>query len=471
MTITTTTSPPTAATTVASPAVSATGIVFKNLATLLLLAFIFPFNAALVGAAVFYKALKKVLRVGPVRAQLPQPKSVLISGGKMTKALQLARLFYQAGYRVVLVESHAYWLIGHRFSCAIDRFYTLPKSGSTTYEQALLELIQREKIDVYVPVCSPVASLHDSRAMTAIAASAPFCEVVHVRPDTIEKLDNKYVFFQAAQRSGLAVPRSFLITDPEQVVQFDFTKESRPYILKSIVYDPIRRLNLTRLPAADAQATAAFARSLPISASNPWILQEFIAGQEFCTHGTFRQGELRVHCCCKSSAFQINYENIDQPDIQTWVEQFGQGLQLTGQASFDFIQADDDGKMYAIECNPRTHSAITMFYDNPEVAEAYVGVTALTHPVTPSSTSKPTYWMYHELWRLAASLLSPRQSLKNLRVIASGKDAVFDWNDPLPFLMLHHWQIPLLLVRDLRDRKGWLKIDFNIGKLVQLGGD
>ena len=386
----------------------------------------------------------------------------------MTKALQLARLFYKAGHRVVLVESHSYWLIGHRFSRAVDRFYTLPKPGAADYESALLDLIKREKIDVYVPVCSPVASLHDSQAMSLLS---PHCEVLHVHPDTILQMDDKYQFFQAASRMQLAVPRSFLITDPEEVVRFDFSRETRQFILKSIAYDPVRRLDLTRLPASSTLATAEFARSLPISAGNPWIMQEFIPGQEYCTHGTFRDGELRVHCCCESSAFQINYQNVEKPEIEAWVRQFGAGLGLTGQASFDFIEASDDGKIYAIECNPRTHSAITMFYDNPEIANAYLGSKRLQRPVTPSSAGKPTYWLYHELWRLLTHLHSPRFAVARLRIIFSGKDAVFDWHDPLPFLMLHHWQIPLLLLRDLREQKGWLKIDFNIGKLVQTGGD
>ncbi|MGK7878525.1 MAG: ATP-grasp enzyme, partial [Crocosphaera sp.] len=44
-------------------------------------------------------------------------------------------------------------------------------------------------------------------------------------------------------------------------------------------------------------------------------------------------------------------------------------------------------------------------------------------------------------------------------------------NDPLPFLMNPHWQISLLLVQNLRKLKDWVKIDFNIGKLVEIGGD
>lgn len=446
---------------------SRAAVLAKNFATLGLLTAVLPINLALVLSAVVVRA---VLRwVGrDARAPSQQAKSILISGGKMSKALHLARMFHRAGHRVVLVESHSYWLIGHRFSRAVDKFYTLPKSGAADYESALLALVQRERIDVYVPVCSPVASLHDSRAMPALS---PYCEVVHVEPSTIMQLDDKYQFAKAAERLGLAVPKTFLITEAAQVLAFDFVGQTRPFILKSIAYDSVRRLNLTQLTAQTLQAKAEFVRGLPMSPSNPWILQEFIAGQEYCTHGTFRGGELRVHGCCESSAFQINYQHIDKPAIQAWVQHFGAGLALTGQASFDFIEAHDDGQLYAIECNPRTHSAITMFEDSAALSAAYLGGPLGTSPVQPTPHSRSTYWIYHELWRLLAACTSLAALRARLGVIAAGRDAVFDWRDPWPFFMLHHWQIPLLLLRDVREQRGWLKIDFNIGKLVQLGGD
>ena len=327
----------------------------------------------------------------------------------------------------------------------------------------------REKVDVYVPVCSPVASRFDSEAMPRLQQ---LCEVVvHVAPPTIETLDNKYAFAQAAAALGLRAPKSVLITDPAQVLAYDFAAESRPFILKSIAYDSIRRLDLTRLPCATPQQTEAFVRSLPISNDNPWVMQEFIDGIEYCTHGTFRGGELRVYCCCQSSSFQVNYSHVHAPEIEAWVRRFGSALGLTGQASMDFIQAQDDGHVYAIECNPRTHSAITMFYDHNELATAYLGGTLSAAPIQPLAASRPTYWLGHELWRLLTALRSPRRAMERLRVILDGKDAVLDWRDPLPFLMLHHWHIPLLLLRELGERRGWLRIDFNIGKLVQPGGD
>ena len=194
-------------------------------------------------------------------------------------------------------------------------------------------------------------------------------------------------------------------------------------------------------------------------------MQGLVCGQEYCTHSTVRGGQVQVYCCCESSAFQINYEMVDKPEIEAWVRGFVEPLKLTGQFSFDFIQADD-GSVYAIECNPRTHSAITMFYNHPGLASAYLDDDVPV--IAPAPGSRPTYWLYHEAWRL---LTEPASGLARLRVIARGKDAIFDWDDPLPFLMVHHLQIPWLLVRNLLRLKDWIRIDFNIGKLVEPAGD
>lgn len=442
--------------------------VAKSVATFVALIALFPLSVTLVGYSALFGAARAWFEPRRLRRAPPERKTVLISGGKMTKALQLARSFHAAGHRVVLVESAKYWVTGHRFSRSVDRFHIVPPPDAPGYADALIEIVKREGVDVYVPVCSPLASLFDSEAMPRLA---PYCEVIHVGPETIADLDDKFAFARAAAALGLRAPKSIRVTKVADVLDFDFASERRPYILKSIKYDSIRRLDLTPLPRPTRAETEAFVRSLPISPSNPWVMQEFIAGTEYCTHGTLRNGELRVHCCCSSSPFQMNYRSEDKPEIERWVRRFGRALALTGQASIDFIEADDDGEIYAIECNPRTHSAITMFYDRPELAAAYLGGALSDSPLVPSASSRPTYWLYHELWRLVTSLGSPRKTFERICVIASGKDAVLDWRDPLPFVMLHHWHVPLLLLRDIHERRGWLRIDFNIGKLVQVGGD
>ncbi len=429
----------------------------RTLGVLALLALTLPFNAAVTGAALLAGALR------PRRDPLAEhPRTVLVSGGKMTKALQLCRSFHDAGHRVVLVESGKYSLTGHRFSRAVDAFHTVPAPHDEGYAEALLRVVEQEGVDVYVPVCSPAASVPDARAKALLSQH---CEVLHLDAEVLELVDDKYEFSQAARALGLLVPDTHRVTDAREVLDFDFARGNWPYILKSIAYDPVHRLDLTHLPFGPPEAMAAFVESLPISEENPWILQEFVQGTEFCTHSTVRDGRLTVYCCCESSAFQVNYAMVDKPAIREWVETFVGARRLTGQVSFDFIESPE-GSVYAIECNPRTHSAITMLYDHQDVAAAYLEDDHVA-VVVPTEASRPTYWIYHELWGL---LRGPARAAR-VRTILAGKDAIFDAADPLPFFMEHLVQIPWLLLQSLRGGRPWIRVDFNIGKLVEPAGD
>lgn len=437
--------------------------VLQNLGTLALLLLIFPFTLTVVLVALLRKTL--FLPFQPPSAPNKHGKKILLTGGKMTKALQLARSFHAAGHSVFLVETSKYWLSGHRFSNAVKRFYTVPFSTQDpeTYCQSLLEIVKKEQIDVFIPVSSPLGSYYESLAKPWLSAH---CEVIHFDAAMTQLLDNKYTFCQKAHELGLSAPQVFLITHPQQLLDFDFTADGRRYLLKSIVYDSVTRLDMTQLPFT---GMAEYIKNLPISPERPWVMQEFITGQEYCSHSTVRNGVIRLHCCSKSSPFQVNYAQEDNQAIAQWVQTWVQKLKLTGQISFDFIQTQD-GVVYPIECNPRTHSAITLFYNHPDVAKAYLEDDATATPITPLTSSKPTYWLYHELWRLTA-IRSVSDMKKWFHTVLGGKEAIFQWNDPLPFLMVHYWQITLLLLDNLIKRKGWVRIDFNIGKLVEKNGD
>ena len=437
--------------------------VAKNLGTLLLLILLLPFNLVLIALSIVGGRFSRSRSQNETASE---PKNILITGAKMTKALQLARSFHRDGHRVFLVETHKYWLSGHRFSRAVAGFYTVPvpEKDPEGYCNALIAIAQEENIDLFVPVSSPIASYYDSLAKKALE---PYCESIHLDPEVTEILDDKHAFCSKARELGLSAPKVFRITDPQQVLDFDFESDGSKYIIKSIPYDSVLRLDLTRLPFPEMES---YVRSLPISEDKPWVMQEFIRGQEYCFHATARKGKIRLHCCSESSPFQVNYEQVDNPAIYQWVATFIEKMNITGQVCFDMIQTED-GTVYPIECNPRLHSAITMFHDHPGVAKAYLeDAQPGEQPITPLPDSKPTYWTYHELWRLLGI-----RSLAELKAwldkVTKGTDAILSADDPLPFLMLHNWQIPLLLLDNLRRLKGWVKIDFNIGKLVEIGGD
>lgn len=67
--------------------------------------------------------------------------------------------------------------------------------------------------------------------------------------------------------------------------------------------------------------------------------------------------------------------------------------------------------------------------------------------------------------------MSTGQYRKWWQLVTTGKDGVFDVKDPLPFIAYNYLQIPVLLVRNVLGGNPWKKIDFCIGKLIEMYGD
>ena len=159
---------------------------------------------------------------------------------------------------------------------------------------------------------------------------------------------------------NLTAPEVHLITQKEQLYSFDFEARNKKFILKNLSYDPLQRLHRPLLPDPDQLE---YFSSLDISEDKPWVLQEFVEGVEYCTHSTVQDGKILLHCCCLSSDFQLRYKHVEHEKIFEWVKVFVSRLNLSGQISFDFFE-NADGDILPIECNPRTHSAITSFYNS-----------------------------------------------------------------------------------------------------------
>ena len=403
------------------------------------------------------------------RVKKPSYKdTILLTGGKMTKSLQLARLLSKAGYRIILTEEKKYRSSGHAWSNCIDAFYLLPSVSEDylEYEKTLVSIVEKENVSLMIPVASPVSVYRDAELKKNIGEKL---NIFHFLEDDLGVLDNKFNLCQKARELGLPSPDVYLIKSKTDLSNFDFESTKKKFILKSLSYSPVERLKRPLLPFVGHNE---YFETLDISSRRPWVLQEFVEGREFCTHSTVRNGKILLHCCCESSEFQLRYKHVDNPDIYGWVEKFVKAMNLSGQISFDFI-IRPNGEVVPIECNPRTHSAITTFYNSCCAAKSYIsnekpGESNIL--CLPDPEAKETYWFYHELWELfkSRSFVEIRDRIK---LIFFGKEAILDSRDPLPFMMVYHWQIPSLLIQAIKSRATWVRIDFNIGKLVEVNGD
>ena len=220
---------------------------------------------------------------------------------------------------------------------------------------------------------------------------------MHATEDVVRMLDDKAEFSKVAVALGLRVPDWVRVTDPQQILNFGFPA-GRSYVLKRIAYNPVGRLDLPRLSRRTPQRNAALARWLPISEDDPWILQEFIAGREYCTHGTAINGRLQVYVCCESSASQLNYAMVDKPEIRA----VGRAVRRRHWASPDSSPSISSRRRTGMSTPSNAIPGPTRRSRRSTITGSWRRRISRTgiRSITPLAGARPTYWIYHEMWRL-----------------------------------------------------------------------
>jgi predicted ATP-grasp superfamily ATP-dependent carboligase len=405
-------------------------------------------------------------------------KTVIVTGGKMTKALCVARQLKKAGCRVVMVETHKYWMVASRFASCVDRFVTVPvpEEDPKAYLQALKVLAHEEDADLFVPVSSPVASVYDARVEHVLPGS---CRSLAAGEIWTAALDDKVTFSELAKNAGLPGPDTRRVTSKEAAHAFNNELRlqgdaAKTYVLKNLAYDSMRRLDLFKLPCPPA-ALAAYIEDIEISTASPWVCQEFVKGQEYSTCAIAHQGSLTLFTDNKASISCFNYQQAGERKLREWVETFVATYKLSGILCIDFF-IGADGTPMAIECNPRFSSNIANFYDSPTAARAYLEPDACARDGVverPTPNHAETCWIACELYyALTKPGYSVAERARNVYdALFVKKDAYYDPDDLLPFLALYFVHMPVLLWRNVRRGNQWAKIDLCIGKLTEVNGD
>jgi hypothetical protein len=425
----------------------------------------------------------------------PNGKTVLVTGGKMTKSLHMARWFWRSGYRVVMIETPKYWHVGARFSRSVAAFHVVPdpRLDPEGYVAGLVRVARLENAEYFVPVSSPAAAISDAAAKEPLAAVG--CSALHFDKPTCELLDNKHRFCEwARDELGLNAPDTVLLHSNDDARKLnasltaaaaaatDKTKLCR-YILKNLEYDTQHRLDLFQLPCAP-EALDAYLATLTgpfaLRADTPWQAQRFLVGQEYTAFAVLREGTVRALTVSTSSASQLNYVHVDMPEIEKWVVDFAAKTHLTGMLCWDFIDDVVAKAPFPIECNPRVHSQSAVFLDDDAFGAAILAPTPPPAgtgdkgPRRPPRSAVPVFWLYNEVFKVLfpAHYGRAEGGLRGLfRTVTTQHDAQLDGADPLPFIVANHVQMPMLLAGNAWRGNPWKKCDFCIGKVVEVNGD
>ena len=432
-----------------------------------------------------------------------RPKTILVTGVGMTKGLTLARIFYQTGHNVIGADFEPYDIpVCGRFSKAISRFYSLSRvqgsTGDSNYAQDLLEIIQKEKVDLWVS-CSGVASaVDDGHAQELISQHHHPCRSIQFNAATTSTLHEKHSFIQQTAQLGLPIPETHNVTSRAAVHKILNVPAKKKYILKSVGVDDANRGDMTLLPRRTMSETYSHIATVPISPSTPWVLQQYVRGKEYCTHALVIDGHVRAFLACPSSELLMHYEALPPSSplsramlhfTQAFAGRSGEGF--TGHLSFDFLveelvtEKGVEMVLQPIECNPRAHTAVALFLgQETALTDAYLsalsppnGLRLEREPVLPAHHPPGFYWIGHDLVTLLLYplllLLRGRMSLRAylngcaafVRHVLFWKDGTFEIWDPLPWWWLYHVYWPGQFLWCILRRRRWSRVNVSTTKM------
>lgn len=290
----------------------------------------------------------------------------LITGARSPVALHIARNLESHGHTVFLADSVPFSL--GSFSKKREAFFLLssPRFHYAQFVEQLIFFVQKYDIDCIIPTCEEV--FYISKALPQLQT---YCDVFTDDIIKMKLVHNKFEFMDYLKDFDSIVqpPKSFLVHSSEEV-QYYISKYAD---LSKFVLKPVYSRFGSKVHIFEREEMIP---DIVISKEEPYVLQEFIQGTQFCTYSICCEGETKAYSGYVSKyvvgkGATIYFENCVQKEIQHFVEKLVKHLQFHGQIAFDFIVSKD--KIYIIECNPRTTSGVHLFEPEQDLSLAIRG--------------------------------------------------------------------------------------------------
>lgn len=338
---------------------------------------------------------------------------ILLTAGRLPYALELARSLAQAGAEVFVAD--CYPLFVCQASAAVRRSFRLPPPAENfpEFRRQLLDLVQREKIDLLIPVSEEVIYL--SLMRTELAA---LCRVFFPDFSLLQTLHHKQRFVAYAQRLGLGVPDTVAYQGQTALPSF----ASRPYIIKRCYS---RAGCQVYFPSAGRHP-----QGFGLPPDGSWIMQEKAPGEPLCSVSVLRGGKVALTRLYRpTSAFgtvSVVFTRVEHAQVEAWIETFAAHSLYEGLISFDFFVCGD--AVRAIECNPRPTSGLHLC--EPELlAAALLELPLASHAPAARLRAQIVLGVLSALPQIVRQ--GKWQSL--WPELLRARDVIFSWRDPAPF--------------------------------------
>lgn len=349
--------------------------------------------------------------------------NVLLTLGRLPKALDLARGFADIGWRVFVAEPFKWHLAGASRAVARSFRVAAPASEPARYLDDLLRIVEAERIDLVLSVSEETPHVAHLRGRLPAAASR-----FTMPPDAILRLHDKHGFARRAAVWGLGAPETHALGE---LAAEALARQG------SVVVKPVHSCS-----GRGVRILPAGADLPPPDPESPAIVQRFIAGAEFSSCSIAHDGRISstvvYRAAQRSGSVAVAFERVAHPAIEDWIRRFVAAERWTGFIAFDIV-VDDAGRPWGIECNPRATSGLH-FWRRADLARAVLDPAYV-----------PRYRPETRLQQFYPALTETQMSLfrggpvgANLRRLLTTRDVSWEWRDPVPFLTMTATSWPII---------------------------
>ena len=248
--------------------------------------------------------------------------TVLLTLGRLPKALEVARALHAAGCRVIVAEPFASHLTGASRSIARSVAVSSPVADREAYLRELVALVAEEGVELVLPVSEEIlfASLLRGRLPAGVRLAA-------MPHEALLALHDKGSFVEVCAAAGVAAPATARLGGPQAAA----LAQAGPCVVKPVFSCSGRGVEFLEAGALLPQRP------------EPCIVQRFCPGRLLSTFSIARAGETRLTVTYRGAVMQgsvaVCFERIDTPPaVDAWVRGFIRHVGFDGFVSFDLVE-------------------------------------------------------------------------------------------------------------------------------------
>lgn len=215
-------------------------------------------------------------------------KTVLITGVNSLHGLAVARCWYYEGHRVIgadMMDSPI--RSGESMSKSLAAFYDVVK---TQYVSQLVEIVRREKVDVWIPCSEQVDTMEDTVAKNVIESRTE-CRCVQLDPELASQFGSPESLRQYLVERDLPVVENYQVQSRDSVHKILHRSPSKAYLMRRARGQDSRPV---MLPQRTLSMTYHEVSEIQINKDNPWILQQQTRLGEFIAEILVVRGQVKA---------------------------------------------------------------------------------------------------------------------------------------------------------------------------------